>query len=395
MTPHSLTAWSHDATSAEPLCVGTLRTQTGQFAFNAAWHDSAQAKHFNPIGALAQTPQATALLTDSLPDSWGRLLIDKWHTARARRDECKPAPLTESDILSNVADVLRMGAVRFRADTHWVGQSDLTVPTRGDLAAMLELTQAIERNQSLSAASLQPLVFAGSALGGSRPKVAFTQADGALWIAKLPSVHDERNHGAWEYLMMQLARRAGITVADFELIDNRIFCAKRFDRTEQNKRYHYLSTRALLGAAQNREPRSYLEILMLIERLCGRLSADVEELYARVAFKMMVSDGDDHLRNHGFLLTEDGWHLAPAFDMNPSLASQHLCLTWDDKCSQFDLAGFIAAAPIWGIGVERAREIVERVAHALRHWRALAQDLPIAADEIEALSAAFCIPDKI
>ena len=392
-----LTVWSHDCSLPGPVVVGRL-SQNGRFAFSPAWLESPCSRYFNPVGAPPETPVAAVLLNDSLPDSWGRLLVERLAVAISRRDERVPAPVTDADVLAAVADNLRMGAFRFSVSDSpvaFVGDDAHPLPTRSDLAELAKLSRAVELNESLSVQTLAPLVRCASSLGGSRPKASFADADGSLWLAKFPAHYDRRNMGAWECVMMRLAREAGITVPDFDLVNGSIFVSRRFDRTAGLGRRHYFSSRALLGAAKSREARSYLEIIMLIERLSQNRQADVEELYARIAFKMMIGDGDDHLRNHGFLLTDDGWHLSPAFDINPSLSNEHLCLTWDDGCNAFDPAGLIAAAPVWGLAVERAREIVGRVACSLRGWEREAAAAGIASEEIACMRPAFRLPAHV
>ncbi len=387
-----LTVWSHDEQTPHLVMLGKLNTDTLVFDYSETWNDTQSSQRFNPIGALPKTPLASSLIMDSMPDSWGRSLIERLLMARARRDEVAFIGTTDCIVLRHVADVTRMGAYRFSLDdstNHFVGESENPLPKAEDLTALKDLSLRFERKELLSAQTLAPLVEFGASLSGSRPKVNFVNTDGALWIAKLPSIHDNRNYGAWEYVSMQMAKECGIRVPEFDLVNGDTFVTKRFDRTEDGARRHYFSTRALLGAQENREPRSYLEILGLIERICGNDSQDIEDLFTRVVFKIMVSDGDDHLRNHGFLLTDSGWHLAPAFDLTPSLSTSHLCLTWDDKCSCFNLAGLISAAPVWGIGVERAREIVTRCSQVVQTWREKALAAGISQDEINLMKDAF------
>lgn len=389
---NTLTVWSHDDASVDPVLLGKLDTRHFTFEYNPSWRKAQESKRFNPIGALPETPLAASLITDSLPDSWGRGLLSRLAGAKARRDETVFVEPSESDVLRSVTDSVRMGAYRFSQDSDpvdFVGVSNRPLPHKNDLGDLEDLVHRIERDESLSVQTLEPLVEFGAALGGSRPKVNFLDDEGALWIAKFPSLHDDRNVGAWEYVACELARSCGIVVPEYDLIDGNIFVTRRFDRTPDGKRRHYFSTRALLGAQKNREARSYLEILGLIERICGNDSKDIEELFTRVVFKILVSDGDDHLRNHGFLLTEAGWHLAPAFDMTPSLSSDHLVLTWDDKCPCFNLKGLISAAPIWGIGVERAREIVDGCMDAVAGWKTEARAVGISDAEIERMAPAF------
>lgn len=392
LKPHEfLTAWSQDEFSRRPLAVGRMRLADGRFEFSRFWNGTEESRRFNPIESLPETPHAIALMTDSLPDSWGRSILARYEQACARRDERQPHELTETEVLTTIADSERMGAMRFSPEQQpesFVGTSPTMLPRKSELEAYAELTAAFEQKRLLSAATLEPLVRAASALGGSRPKIGFVDGSGAQWIAKLPSIYDTRNMGAWEYAMTRLAMRAGIEVAPFELIDGTIFATRRFDRSPRGRR-HYFSTRALLAADRNHEPRSYLEILMIIEKVCRDKVPEVEQLYRRVAFKMAISDGDDHLRNHGFLLSESGWHLAPAFDINPSPSIEHLCLTWDEHCKDYDLEGLLGAAPFWGIAVERAREIVADVRRAVSGWRKEAADSGLSRAEIEEMACAI------
>ena len=391
-TKSNMTVWSHDDVSVTPVCLGELDTKTFSFTYSDTWSKSSQAKRFNPIGAIPQTPLAASLITDSLPVSWGRKLISRYRQTLARRDETVYTDPTEADILAAVTDNVRAGAYRFskgQEATDFVGVSTRPLPRTEDLTEICNLVGQYESGESLSVQSLAPLVEFGAALGGSRPKVNFLDEDKTLWIAKFPSIYDDRNYGAWEYVAFQLARDCGIVVPEFDLVNKSTFISRRFDRTLNDKRRHYFSTRALLGAQKNRETRSYLEILGLIERICGNDSADIEELFRRVVFKILISDGDDHLRNHGFLLTQEGWHLSPAFDMTPSLSSEHLVLTWDEKCPCFNLKGLISAAPVWGIGVERAREIVDQCCEAVSHWEEKARNAEIGVDEIRLMAPAF------
>ena len=389
-THEFLTTWSQDDQSSAALPIGRMRLSDGRFEFSSSWIGAAQSKRFNPIESLPESPAAIQLITDSLPATWGRSVLDRYEEACARRDERVPHELSETEVLTTIADSERMGAMRFSPESEpdaFVGTSPDMLPRKSELEAYGELCKAFEEKRLLSAATLMPLVRAASALGGSRPKIGFQNSDGSQWIAKFPSIYDTRNMGAWEYVMTTLAQQAGIEVAPFELINGNIFATKRFDRTKSGRR-HYFSTRSLLGADKNHEPRSYLEILMIIEKVCRDKAVEAEELFRRVAFKMAIGDGDDHLRNHGFLLTETGWHLAPAFDINPSTSIEHLCLTWDEQCRDFNIDAFVGAAPFWGIGIERAREIVAEIKTVLQGWRETAKDTGLSSTEIDAMSAA-------
>lgn len=391
-----LRAWDCDAVTHSHTPVGFLDPENTAFSLSAEL-SSAQRACFNPINALPRTPGAYALLTDSLPDSWGRRVMAERETALARKEERRPLTLSEESVLAGVCDTLRQGAARFSFDDageNFVGATRFALLTEKDLPAAYETAHAVESGLAVNFVTLDAFSQNASALGGSRPKVSFVDCSGALSLAKFPSVADRRDKGAWEALAMTLARRAGIAVPEFNLLDlglteGRIFISRRFDRGENGIRRHYLSTAAMLGTTAAMQKRSYLEILMLIERVSSDVQADREELWRRVLFKMMIGCGDDHLRNHGFLYTASGWRLAPAFDLNPSLSTTCLTLTWDENCSEYAPRQLVAAAPVWGLAVERAREIHAEVLSAVRSWKDVADSLGIADREIHQMEHAF------
>ena len=237
-THEFLTTWSQDDQSSAALPIGRMRLSDGRFEFSSSWIGAAQSKRFNPIESLPESPAAIKLITDSLPDSWGRSVLDRYEEACARRDERVPHELSETEVLTTIADSERMGAMRFSPESEpdaFVGTSPDMLPRKSELEAYGELCKAFEEKRLLSAATLMPLVRAASALGGSRPKIGFQNSDGSQWIAKFPSIYDTRNMGAWECVMTTLAQKAGIEVAPFELIIGIIFATKRFDRTNGNK----------------------------------------------------------------------------------------------------------------------------------------------------------------
>ena len=375
-------------------CVlGTFNPATDAFDANDNWQNEC----VNPTLEPADGVCARTLITDSLPDLWGRKVARLLEEARSRRNEVKPRAITDALLLASVADSDRMGALRYARPCepeHYLGERRYPLPREADLPELASIARRIETDDILSAATLEAFAENATALGGSRPKASFVDAAGHLWLAKFPSIDDDRDKGAWEYAMVHLAAEAGIRVPSVRLIDigdarGHVFASKRFDRTENGARRHYLSVRALMGASDNREPRSYRDLVSLIERICFDPEKEKEELWRRTVFKCLIHDGDDHLRNQGFLLTERGWELSPAFDLNASLSKTHLTLTYNGGRRDLAAESLLAGAKDWGIDQQRAREIFEDVKTVLADWKKAARELSISEEEIERLQPAF------
>ena len=254
-------------------------------------------------------------LADVAPDRWGRKLI-KW---RERRE------LRSSDYLLGVCDLTRQGAIRIKLekDGEFV-DSDLrdAAPPWTTLRRLEDSAKHIDGDDKGDETRwIDDLLRPGSSLGGARPKANVTAPDGSLWIAKFPSVKDEWDVGAKEYATSILARKAGLNVPETKAVKlskaGTTFFSRRFDR-EGKKRIHYASAMTMLGAVYGEHDHSYLEIAEFLAANSANPDADLRELWSRMAFSQLVHNTDDHLRNHGFLLTKKGWRLSPMFDVNPN-----------------------------------------------------------------------------
>ena len=274
--------------------------------------------------ALVKGPQyptgreVFGFLSDIEPDRWGRKLI--------RRRE-KRTNLLESDFILGVCDLTRPGAIRVKLDPSGpFVDEDLrdAAPPWTTLRKLENSARHLDADDEGVGAErwLTDLFRPGSSLGGARPKANVTAPDGSLWIAKFPSVKDEWDVGLKEYETSVLARKAGLHVPETRMSRlskaGTTFFSKRFDR-EGTRRIHYASAMTMLGARDGEEGHSYLEIAEWIAANGAEATADLQELWMRMAFSEHVRNTDDHLRNHGFLLTEKGWRLAPMFDVNPNL----------------------------------------------------------------------------
>jgi serine/threonine-protein kinase HipA len=241
---------------------------------------------------------------------------------------------------------------------------------------------------------LQILLAPGSSLGGARPKANVRNTDSRLWIAKFPSRNDKINIGAWEALTMQLAKRCGIHVAPFEVkyLNNKhaIFLTQRFDRDEKGRRIHFTSAMTMLGYSDgDTQGCSYLELADWISRYCCGVEENLLEMFRRIVFNIAVSNCDDHLRNHGFLLTRNGWTLSPAYDLNPQYYGTGLSLNINEKDNRLDYGLAMEVAPYFGIALDKACEIVENTKKVVATWRQLANKYHIPREEQELMASAF------
>jgi serine/threonine-protein kinase HipA len=401
-----------DADFLERTHVGTLSHDRGtlRFAYDAAWIKNPQAFALDPdlsLGEGTYFPNAEAgnfrVFDDSAPDRWGQTLMKRREALAAKDERRKPRTLYAWDFLLGVEDVSRQGALRYRSpdEEAFLAHDSLTVPPAASLKELEIVTREItaKRIDDLTALRqwLKVLVAPGASLGGARPKASFTESNGNLWIAKFPARDDTRDVGAWEAVAQRLAARAGIDVPQSELrrfsSEYHTFCVKRFDRSGARRRF-YSSAMAMLRRDRS-EGTSYLDIAEFVRTRGaeGHIEPDLEQLFRRVAFNVAIGNRDDHLRNHGFILTPTGWRLAPAFDLNPNTDRADHVLNIDESDNRPSLATVIETSE-WYVGSkDRGRAIVEQVLHETREWRRAAQALKIARADIELTATAFAESD--
>jgi serine/threonine-protein kinase HipA len=261
---------------------------------------------------------------------------------------------------------------------------------------------ALERDKDNTAAEgddwLRMLLAPGGSLGGARPKASVVDLDGQLWIAKFPSDGDEHDAGAWELLVHTLARKCGLRVPEslashFANSKHRTFLVKRFDRTPEGGRLHFASAMTLTGHRDGDDGStgaSYLDIARVLIDHGAQTDTDLLELWSRIVFNMLVSNTDDHLRNHGFILVPNkGWRLSEAFDMNPVPESHGLKLNISEAENEMDLDLVRSVAPYFRVDVKAANEIIESSQAVVRQWSTIAIQLGIPAREQEQLALAF------
>jgi serine/threonine-protein kinase HipA len=373
------------------------------FSYEPGWVEAPPSFPLDPSLALYEGEQYLATLpgifSDAAPDRWGRTLLERREALMARREERRPQRLDDWDFLLGVNDWTRMGALRLArpSDGAYLHDEPPSVPPRTRLRELehwaRELEDGLPSARSEEDRWIEMLIAPGSSLGGARPKANFLADDGTLWIAKFPSREDRHDVGGWQYALSCLAAEAGIEVPASALLRlasaHGTFCARRFDRDREDRRL-YASAMTLSGRHDN-EDASYLDIAQAIVNLGdpAAIEDDLHQLFRRVVFNVLVSNRDDHLRNHGFLRTARGWRLAPAFDVNPSPRAREHSLALDDSIRIPDLDIVRGAAPLYRMSTARADEIIGEVSRVTARWRETAEKADLPAEEIERLAVAF------
>ena len=377
--------------------------ESATFTYDSDYLADIEAYELDPALPLVagglQTPERRAMFntfTDAAPDRWGRGLIDRLERLRTSTSGTAPRRLTEFDYLVGVRDDLRQGALRLRdpATGTFVATDDVGVPSLTDLPELLSIAARVE-DDAAGTAELQRLVRAGSSLGGARPKTHVITPEGRLAIAKFPSSStDTWNVMAWEKVALDLARRAGIEVPDSDLVrisGRSVLITYRFDRTASNRRIGYSSALTMLEAVDG-DTRSYLEIADAISDRSPHATADLAQMWTRMAFNVLISNTDDHLRNHGFLYAGSGaWRLSPAFDLNPNPdpGPKYLATAIDDVETEARIDTLIGVAPYFRLEPDDAASVLRRVEGAAADWRATASRVGLSENEIGTMEPAF------
>ena len=322
------------------------RRQHSQFEYDGAWLAAKdrfalapglplrEGNHFSS-GKDDKRSALPGCFADAAPDSWGRALMTK----------ALGGGLSEFDYLVLSDDRTRQGALRFLGED-MEPLSDLTppIPRLVELERLRMLAQRFERDPGGAEEEARDLAGVAGSLGGARPK-ANIEGDGYLWIAKFTSAQDTKPVERAEVATLKLARMCGLRVADARLelrdSDSPIALIRRFDR-RGDTRIPYISARTALDW-QNEEGGFYTDIADVIRQISSKPVEDLHELWRRIVFTILVSNKDDHLKNHGFIYAGgDRWRLSPAFDLNPSPSRHRVLETGIIQGGSFDASMEIA-----------------------------------------------------
>lgn len=376
--------------------------ETVHFEYAEAWLRDAERFSLEPGLPLTrggyQPPAGQSIhgsLGDSAPDTWGRRLMQRAERRQAEREGRAVRTLMATDYLLSVADETRLGALRFCAvgDEEFLARPRTGVPALVKLGALLESTERILRDEETDE-DLQLMFAPGSSLGGARPKASVMDQHGRLSIAKFPKESDDYSMETWEEIALRLAKRAGIRTAEHQLLEvagRSVLLSQRFDR-EGHQRIPFLSAMAMLGARDG-EGGSYPEMVDILSSHGAQAKRDAHELYRRVAFNVLASNVDDHLRNHGFLRKDrSGWVLSPAYDINPvpvDLKARVLTtnIDLDEGTCSIDLLE--SAAGYFALSLADARATLGQVALTTARWREVAREVGAPAAEIDRMASAF------
>lgn len=409
-----------DVLLGDELQVGTLRydlqgrRESAAFEYGAGWLGDPARFSLGPTLPLQAGPQFHrkskdgslfhAAIADTEPDGWARRVIMRDHIKRrqelrrAGKDE-EAQPLNALDYLLAVDDFSRVGALRYR-DENGVFQriqeeGRRTAPPLIELGHLLSASRAVEANKE-TAADLAYLRGRGTSLGGMRPKCTVIDDDGALSIGKFPSIADERAVTKGEVLALTLARKAGINAAAARIVQSEdlpVALIRRFDRRGNGDRIMYVSAATMLGVEVTEpEEHTYTEIVDAIRVHGADAKADIEELWRRIAFSILITNVDDHLRNHGFLhVDREFWRLSPAFDINPSPERVRELKTWisEDAGPDMTIDALMSVIAYFRITKVRAKEILSEVVDSVESWRATGQSIGMSDEELEPFVDAF------
>lgn len=331
--------------------------------------------------------------SDSSPDRWGRKIIERRESIRAREAGVQPHSMSEMEILLCVRDDVRQGALRFsEPGGRFLAPDETGIPALIKLPELLALVHRLD-DEDADYSELQELLLAGGSLGGARPKAHVLDSKANLSIAKFSSPrNDEWDVMSWEKTLLDLAEKAGISVPESTLLSvgkEKALLVKRFDRIA-GKRVGYVSAMTMLEKRDG-EQGSYLDIADVIERTSLNAAAELRELWRRIVFNILTTNKDDHLRNHGFLKTNgDSWSLSPAFDLNPDPhPGRYLSTAIDEKNNSASLELAFSVIEYFRLTNSEALKILFEVMDSVKLWREVAKINGISQSQISKMETAF------
>lgn len=393
-------------------CIGVLSAEQAKgrkafsFKYDNEWIKSKNPFILDPDISWNTGPQYPnnkenfGVFLDSMPDRWGKTLMQRREVQTAREENRTVKTLYDIDFLLGVFDPCRMGALRFRLEKEgdFVDNTANTpIPSWSSIRELQHSASQVEsdNNDSEIKKHLEILIAPGSSLGGARPKANVLDENKQPWIAKFPSKNDDIDKAAWEYLAYCLAINAEIEMSESKIEKiakkHHTFLTKRFDR-QIDKRIHFASAMTMTGnnedSIRDRMP-SYLDLVDVIWNNSEEIETDLHQLWRRIIFNIAISNTDDHLRNHGFIIKNNGWRLSPAYDINPSIEKSGLAINIDDKSNALDIDLAKSVGEYFELDEKGMNKIIASVQNAVKDWRKIATEIKIPAKEQSLMESAF------
>ncbi len=381
------------------------------FEYNNNWLSSSDAQQLDPdlklfpgLHYLEEKKPNFGIFLDSSPDRWGRVLMQRREAIISKLENRKQKVLLESDYLLGVYDNNRIGGLRFKVEPNgkFVNcDKRFKTPPFSSLRELEQASLSLEKDENNSHEEeikwLNMLIAPGSSLGGARPKASILDKNGQIWIAKFPSSNDDYDVGAWEYIANQLAQTVGLNSTEVQLqkfhSDKSTFLTKRFDRKASGGRIHFASAMTLLGYNDGdnyTDGISYLELAEFIITNGANPKEDLIELWKRIVFFIFISNTDDHLRNHGFILTKKGWKLSPVYDINPNPFGSGLKLNINETDNSLSVDLALEVAEYFRLNKLEAEKIISNIKDKLTHWESIALRAKVSKSEIALMENVFC-----
>lgn len=404
--------YAHWQNIFEPKLVGILSALMGKgkkafsFEYDKNWLKNEKLYLLDPDIQFYGGPQYPnqkenfGIFLDSMPDTWGRTLMKRRASQIAKENNEKPRTLYDIDFLLGVYDKSRMGALRFKTDPNGDfldNNKTASTPPWSSIRELQNAAKSFENDEENDEEKkwLSVLMAPGSSLGGARPKANILDTDKSLWIAKFPSKTDTTDKALWEYLAYELAIKAGIEMAPCrveKIMGNyHTFFTKRFDR-DKDQRIHFASAMTMTGNNEDTirdSSASYLDIAEFISNHGADVEANLHQLWRRIVFNIAISNTDDHLRNHGFILTKEGWILSPAYDLNPSINKDGLALNIDSDNNDLDFVLAKSVGEYFRLNNFQMDTIISEVYQVISEWRTIANKIGIPKSEQELMHKAF------
>ncbi len=376
--------------------------ESASFEYSSEWRSSPARFSLEPAlevgeGSFHTEKALFGSIGDSAPDRWGRLLMERREVRISKSEKRQPRKLYESDYLLMVNDMARQGALRFSEQLggpFLAVAGDVPIPPLVKLERLLNASDRILGRREL-AEDIRELVDPGASIGGARPKASILDNDGNLLIAKFPSRNDDWDVVLWEFVSFRMAKRAGLPVPEVRLVkalDRNVLLLKRFDRRGKEARIPFLSAMSMLEASDG-DHGSYLELAEILRQYGSSPREDLVNLWRRMVFNIMISNVDDHLRNHGFLYEgASGWRLSPVYDLEPTPIHRkprilHTRIDLYDGTASLELAYEVAQE--FGVDPEEARRIAGEVGLAVKDWHKDAAGVGVGKEEVDLMSSAF------